>query len=101
MLFCFLILFHFRGHDDEVLDVAFDYTGERIVTASSDGMLNVNRLDHYRSWEGLSIMAHASISRLKILVQGKRKNRNFFLKYLQKSLIPKMSTKKCKTLSTE
>ena len=29
----------YRGHDDEVLDVAFDYTGERIVTASSDGML--------------------------------------------------------------
>ena len=29
----------YRGHDDEVLDVAFDYTGERIVTASSDGTL--------------------------------------------------------------
>jgi WD40 repeat protein len=31
----------YRGHDDEVLDVAFDYTGERIVTASSDGTLPV------------------------------------------------------------
>lgn len=30
-------IIRYSGHDDEVLDVAFDYTGERIVTASSDG----------------------------------------------------------------
>ena len=27
-----------RGHDDEVLDVSFDSTGQRLVTASADGM---------------------------------------------------------------
>ncbi len=27
-----------RGHDDEVLDVNFDSTGQRLVTASADGM---------------------------------------------------------------
>lgn len=26
-----------RGHDDEVLDVAFDYTGQMLLTASADG----------------------------------------------------------------
>ena len=26
-----------RGHDDEVLDIAFDYTGQRLLTASADG----------------------------------------------------------------
>ena len=25
-----------RGHDDEVLDVAFDYTGQYLLTASAD-----------------------------------------------------------------
>lgn len=25
------------GHDDEVLDVCFDYTGQRIASASADG----------------------------------------------------------------
>lgn len=27
----------FRGHDDEVLDVTFDYTGQYIATCSADG----------------------------------------------------------------
>ena len=27
----------FRGHDDEVLDLAFDSTGQQLVTASADG----------------------------------------------------------------
>ena len=26
-----------RGHDDEVLDVAFDFTGQYLLTASADG----------------------------------------------------------------
>ena len=26
-----------RGHEDEVLDVAFDYTGLKLATASADG----------------------------------------------------------------
>lgn len=26
-----------RGHDDEVLDVCFDFTGQYIATASADG----------------------------------------------------------------
>lgn len=26
-----------RGHDDEVLDVAFDFTGQMLLTASADG----------------------------------------------------------------
>lgn len=26
-----------KGHDDEVLDVAFDYTGQYLLTASADG----------------------------------------------------------------
>lgn len=26
------------GHEDEVLDVCFDYTGQLIATASADGM---------------------------------------------------------------
>ncbi|KAH0624028.1 hypothetical protein JD844_007319, partial [Phrynosoma platyrhinos] len=29
------------GHDDEVLDVCFDYTGQRIATASADGSARV------------------------------------------------------------
>ena len=40
----------YRGHDDEVLDVAFDYTGERIVTASSDGTLPVLFLQKCQSF---------------------------------------------------
>ena len=28
-----------RGHEDEVLDVAFDYTGMKLATASADGTL--------------------------------------------------------------
>lgn len=30
-------MFTYRGHDDEVLDVAFDYTGQFIATCSADG----------------------------------------------------------------
>ena len=26
-----------RGHDEDVLDIAFDYTGQRLLTASADG----------------------------------------------------------------
>jgi len=26
-----------RGHEDEVLDIAFDCTGQRLLTASADG----------------------------------------------------------------
>ena len=26
-----------RGHEDEVLDVTFDYTGQNVATASADG----------------------------------------------------------------
>lgn len=26
-----------RGHDDEILDIAFDCTGQHLATASSDG----------------------------------------------------------------
>ena len=26
-----------RGHDDEVLDVCFDFTGQYVATASADG----------------------------------------------------------------
>lgn len=26
-----------RAHDDEVLDVTFDYTGQHLATASTDG----------------------------------------------------------------
>ena len=40
-----LLLFHIRcgvrGHSDEVLDVSFDSTGQRLVTASSDGEVAV------------------------------------------------------------
>jgi WD40 repeat protein len=38
-MYLLLSSIYYRGHDDEVLDVAFDFTGERIVTASSDGKL--------------------------------------------------------------
>jgi len=27
-----------RAHDDEVLDVTFDYTGQHLATASTDGV---------------------------------------------------------------
>ena len=30
-----------RGHDDEVLDVAFDYTGQYLLTASADSTAQV------------------------------------------------------------
>lgn len=32
-----LFVYQFRGHDDEVLDVCFDFTGQYIATASADG----------------------------------------------------------------
>ena len=32
-----LCSFCFSGHDDEILDVSFDYTGQYIVTGSADG----------------------------------------------------------------
>ena len=32
-----LDIFLCSGHDDEVLDVSFDYTGQMIVTGSADG----------------------------------------------------------------
>ena len=31
------MFFCFSGHDDEILDVSFDYTGQYIVTGSADG----------------------------------------------------------------
>ena len=30
-----------RGHEDEILDVAFDYTGHHLATASADGTVRV------------------------------------------------------------
>lgn len=30
------------AHDDEVLDVTFDYTGQRLATASTDGRYSLN-----------------------------------------------------------
>ena len=30
-----------RGHDDEVLDVSFDYTGQYVLTASADSTARV------------------------------------------------------------
>ena len=37
----------FSGHDDEVLDVCFDYTGQYIVTGSADGSARVyNAVTH-------------------------------------------------------
>ena len=30
-----------RGHDDEVLDVTFDYTGQYLLTASADSTARV------------------------------------------------------------
>ena len=30
-----------RGHDDEVLDVSFDYTGQYLLTASADSTARV------------------------------------------------------------
>ena len=30
-----------RAHEDEVLDVAFDYSGMKLATASADGMYYV------------------------------------------------------------
>ena len=32
-----LFVYQLRGHDDEVLDVCFDFTGQYIATASADG----------------------------------------------------------------
>lgn len=29
-----------RGHDDEVLDVCFDFTGQYVATASADGKMS-------------------------------------------------------------
>jgi len=35
------------GHDDEVLDVAFDYTGQYLLSASADGTARVyNAITH-------------------------------------------------------
>lgn len=34
-----LCMWFCRGHDDEVLDVCFDYTGQYIATAAADGKL--------------------------------------------------------------
>ena len=31
----------FRGHNDEVLDVAFNSTGNKLATASMDGMARI------------------------------------------------------------
>lgn len=36
-MFLFVVSFPLRGHDDEVLDVCFDFTGQYIATASADG----------------------------------------------------------------
>ena len=38
-LYVVSVLLICRGHDDEVLDVAFDYTGQYIATASADGKM--------------------------------------------------------------
>ena len=35
----FDIVVLFRGHEDEVLDVCFDFTGQYIATASADGKI--------------------------------------------------------------
>ena len=32
-----MFIFLYSGHDDEILDVSFDYTGQYIVTGSADG----------------------------------------------------------------
>lgn len=32
-----LVVHTYRGHEDEVLDVTFDYTGQNVATASADG----------------------------------------------------------------
>lgn len=51
--FCISLLIHLyglvsftlpSGHDDEVLDVSFDTTGQHLVTGSADGMTSYN---HY------------------------------------------------------
>lgn len=34
---CYYLCSGVRGHSDEVLDVSFDSTGQRLVTASADG----------------------------------------------------------------
>lgn len=33
------------GHDDEILDSCFDYTGKLIATASADGRSSVHTFD--------------------------------------------------------
>lgn len=36
-LLIFFVSIPRRGHDDEVLDVCFDFTGQYVATASADG----------------------------------------------------------------
>jgi dynein assembly factor with WDR repeat domains 1 len=38
-----------KGHEDEVLDVAFDYTGQYLLTASADGTARCyNAITHHQ-----------------------------------------------------
>ena len=37
---CLLVSIPRRGHDDEVLDVCFDFTGQYVATASADGKMS-------------------------------------------------------------
>ena len=47
-----------KGHEDEVLDVAFDYTGQHLLTASADGTarcynaINHNLVTKFEGHEG-------------------------------------------------
>ena len=49
-----LFVYQLRGHDDEVLDVCFDFTGQYIATASADGKQiysgDVQSLKYYLLW---------------------------------------------------
>ena len=57
-----------RGHDDEVLDIAFDYTGQYLLTASADStarMYNATTQEMLHKFEG----HEGEISKVKIATE--------------------------------
>lgn len=61
------------GHDDEILDSCFDYTGKLIATASADGKSYVHTFKLWRNlgfpWKWCLTLYHASSPQVPAIVE--------------------------------
>lgn len=70
------------GHRDEVLDVAFDYTGRRVATASSDGTAKI--WDATTNYKMLAlIVGHTDEVSKVCMSQGNHFRKKYSFFYLQ------------------